>query len=270
MRHFPFVPDFAKMLAMKISAVIIAGNEEKKIATAVRSVAWADEIIVVDSESTDWTREIAESEGARVIVQKWNGFSAQKQFAVDAAAHDWIFSLDADEEVSSELTASIQDLRLSGSANIGGYRIARRSVYMGRPIAHSGWYPDWQLRLFDRRKGRWSGSIIHESFKVNDGVSTGRLKGDMIHRSVDSALEHHQMIGSRYAPLAARQMLDNGRTTSIPRILTAGLTAFISSYFLKLGILDGLPGFCIASFAAHHAFLKHVCLWELQNSDAKT
>jgi glycosyltransferase involved in cell wall biosynthesis len=253
------------MLAMKISAVIIAGNEEDKIATAVRSVQWADEILVIDSESTDNTRQIATAAGARVITRKWEGFSDQKQFAVNAAAFDWVFSLDADEEVSGELAATLTEFRSRNSDATAGFRIARRSFYMGRPIAHSGWYPDWQVRLFDRRRGRWSGSRIHESFKLDDGHSVGTLSGDIIHRSVDSALDHHRMIGSRYAPLAAQQMFENGRKTSLSRILTAGPVSFISSYFLKLGILDGLPGFCIASFAAHHAFLKHLCLWEMQH-----
>lgn len=246
---------------MQISAVIIAFNEEEKIARAVESVKWADEILVVDSESTDRTRQIAESLGARVVVQKWLGFSKQKQFATDAARFDWIFSLDADEAVSDQLKGEILKLKnSSGSAD--GYRIPRLSFYLDRPVLHGGWYPDWQLRFFNRKKGKWKEVMIHESVEVAGKIA--KLRGDILHFSIDDAAHHHRMIGTRYAPLAAEQMLARGRTTSPLKIATVGLIAFLQTYFLKLGFLDGLAGFCIARFAAHHAFLKHLILWELQ------
>ena len=250
---------------MKISAVIIAGNEEKKIGDAIRSVAWADEVLVIDSESTDRTREIAAELGARVIVQPWLGFSAQKQYGADAASNDHILSLDADERVSDDLRDEIRGLTDKGSSIAAGYRIPRLSYYMGRPIRHSGWYPDHQLRLFDRRHARWNGALIHESVTVENG-SVDKLNGHILHYTVDNALEHHRMIGTRYAPLAAQQMVERGKRTSPVRLYTSGAAAFLRSYVLKLGFLDGLPGFCIARFAGHHAFLKHLCLWELQNS----
>jgi hypothetical protein len=144
----------------------------------------------------------------------------------------------------------------------GGYKIPRLSYYLGRPIRHGGWYPDWQLRLFDRRKARWKEVLIHESVAVEGRVE--RLSGEILHFSVDDAAQHHRMIGERYAPLAAAQMYQNGRRASAAAIMAAGPAAFIRSYFLKMGFLDGLPGFCIARFAAHHAFLKHLLLWEKQ------
>ncbi|MEJ7623046.1 MAG: glycosyltransferase family 2 protein [Pyrinomonadaceae bacterium] len=251
---------------MQISAVIIAGNEEAKIARAIRSVAWADEVLVIDSESADRTADISSELGARIIVRPWPGFSAQKQFGVNEASYDWIFSLDADEQVSPELRTEIEALRLNGDASgASGYRIPRLSVYMGREIRHSGWYPDWQLRLFDRRRGRWSESIIHESVTMDDGARLQKLNGNISHYSVDDAAQHHEMIISRYAPLAARQMFDRGARTSAAKVMFVGPIAFVSSYFLSLGFLDGFPGFCIAKFAAHHAFLKHLLLWEMQN-----
>lgn len=251
---------------VKISAVIIAGNEENRIGAAIESVTWADEVLVIDSESTDQTRAIAERLGARVITRPWPGFSAQKQFGVDAALHDWIFSLDADEIVSRELRSEILDIiRKSADTIESGYQIPRRSFYMGLAIQHSGWYPDWQLRLFNRGKAKWSDALVHESVKLDSGAMVGRLSGDIIHYSVESALQHHRMIGERYAPLAARQMFESGVKTSRIRIATAGTLAFFSTYFIKAGFLDGLPGFCIARFAAHHAFMKHLCLWEMQN-----
>ncbi len=251
---------------MKISAVIIAFNEEDKIADALKSVDWADEIIVVDSESTDRTREISEKFGAKVLIKKWEGFSKQKQFAVDSAAHDWIFSLDADERVSDELKKKILQFKnLPESDLANGYRVPRLSFYMNRPIRHGGWYPDWQLRFFNRRKGKWKDVLIHESVEMNSNSRTEKLRGDILHYSVEDVSHHHRMIGERYAPLAAAQMFERGKRASVLKILTAGTTAFLQTYILKGGFLDGLAGFAIARFAAHHAFLKYLLLWELQN-----
>lgn len=251
---------------MKISAVIVAFNEQEKIADAVRSLEWADEIIVVDSFSTDRTREIAESSGAKVITQKWLGFSKQKQFAVNAARFDWIFSLDADERVSDELKREILRIKnLSENKIADGYRASRLSYYMKRPIRHGGWYPDWQLRFFNRTKGAWKEVLIHESVQMTNSARVEKLNADILHFSVDNAAHHHRMIGERYAPLAARQMFENNRKTSRLKIATAGFSAFFQTYILKAAVLDGLAGFCIASFAAHHAFLKHLLLYELQN-----
>ncbi|HEX8493174.1 MAG TPA: glycosyltransferase family 2 protein [Pyrinomonadaceae bacterium] len=251
---------------MKITATIITFNEAKNIRAACESVNWADEVLVVDSESTDATREIAEQCGARVINRAWPGFAAQKQFAVDEAKHDWIFSLDADERVSDQLRTAIEDLLYTSEApTADGYRVARRSFYMNRWIRGGGWYPDHQLRLFNRQRGRWKGAYIHESFKMNEGARVETLKGDLLHYSVHSAAEHHRMIGERYAPLAARQMYEQGRRTTALRIATAAPLAFTRSFFLKGGFRDGLAGLSIAAFAAHHAFLKNLMLWELQN-----
>ena len=156
---------------MKITATIITFNEAEHIRAACESVAWADEIVVVDSESTDATREIAERCGARVIINPWPGFSAQKQFAVDSASHDWIFSLDADERVSPELKQSIIALRgQDQSTRADGYRVARRAFYMGRWIRGGGWYPDYQLRFFNRNRGHWRERLIHESVLMNEGT----------------------------------------------------------------------------------------------------
>ncbi len=251
---------------MKISDVIITLNKEKNIADAVASVAWADEIIVVDSESTDRTRESAESFGATVIVNPWPGFSAQKQFAVDHAANDWILSLDADERLSETLQNEIRNIRENGSP-ADGYRIPRLSYYMGRPIKHGGWYPDLQLRLFNRRKGHWNGAVVHESVKMESGAVCGNLTGDIIHYSVENADHHRRMIAERYAPLGARKMYDEGRRTSPMKAVFSSWFAFIRAYFLKLGFLDGYAGFYIAYFAAHHALMKHQLLIEMQLRD---
>lgn len=256
-------------IPLKITATIITFNEAARIADAIKSVSWADEVLVVDSESTDDTREIAKSLGAKVIVNKWPGFPAQKNFAAQNAEHDWIFSLDADEVVSENLKDEILALKNGdGSTLAGGYRIPRLSYYMGRPIRHGGWYPDWQLRFYNRNSGKWKEVLVHESVELAAEARMEKLSGDILHYSVEDASNHHKMIGERYAPLSAKQMYENGRRTSPLKAMTAGFSAFIQAYILKGGFLDGFPGFCIARFASHHAFMKHLLLWEIQNRNA--
>jgi glycosyltransferase involved in cell wall biosynthesis len=251
---------------MRITATIITLNEAENIRAACESVAWADEILVVDSESTDTTRAIAAQCGARVIVNPWPGFSAQKQFAVDAASHDWIFSLDADERISTELQSSIAALRdRSNSINLDGYRVARRAFYMGRWIRGGGWYPDYQLRLFDRRRGHWGERLIHESVRMDEGARVGTIRGDLLHYSMRDTDHHRRMIEERYAPLGAQQMLREGKRTSVWRTAVAGPAAFLRSFVLKGGWRDGRAGLTIANFAWRHASLKYSILYELQN-----
>ena len=250
---------------MKISAAIITFDEEKNIADAINSAKWCDEIVVIDSKSTDNTREISKKLGAKVIEQEWLGFGKQKQIAVDSCQNDWILSLDADERVSEELKNEILSLDKKNLAD--GYKIPRLTFYMNRPIKHSGWYPDYQLRFFNRNKGSWKDLHVHESFQMIDNSKIGKLNSDIHHYSVENAQHHHKMIGKRYAPLAALQMFESGRRTSLPKIATVGMTTFLQSYILKLGFLDGFPGYCISKFAAHHAFLKHLMLWEKQNTE---
>jgi len=251
---------------LKITATIITFNEAEHIRTACESVSWADEILVVDSGSTDRTREIARECGARFIEREWPGFAAQKQFAAEQANHEWVFSLDADERVSDELHSSIEDLLFSNEAQLAdGYSMARRAFYMGRWIRGGGWYPDRQLRLYKKSRGRWEGAYIHESVKMCPDARLEVLRGDLLHYPGSDAAEHHRLIGERYAPLAARQIFEQGRRTSPAQIAVMGPAAFIRSFVLKGGFRDGLAGFSIAAFAAHHALLKSLMLWELQN-----
>ncbi len=267
---FKFLFSFATIFSVNVSVVIITKNEEKNIADALRSSAWADEIVVIDSESTDRTCDIAENFGARVIVREWPGFSEQKQFAVDSAKFDRVFSLDADERFSDELIAELKQLKQKAETDLAaGYLVPRLSYYLGKPIRHGGWYPDKQMRFFDRRKGSWNGVIIHESFKLNEGETSASLSSDLLHFTIESIEHHYQMIGERYAPLAAEKMNDEGKRTSKLQMLFSGIFAFLRAYILKAGFLDGFPGFCIAYFAAHHAFLKHSLLLEMQTDANK-
>ena len=253
---------------MKISAVIITFNEERNIAKAVDSVSWADEVLVIDSHSADKTREIAESRGAKVIERDWPGFSEQKQFGVDAATNDWILSIDADEWVSGGLREEIQSVGKKGT-ELAGYRIPRLTIYMGREIRHGGWFPDRQLRFFNRNHCRWNGRIIHESVETDDISRIGRLSGILMHKGADSAAEHRTMIRDRYAPMSARQMLQDGVHASKLKATLAGAGTFLRTYFLRAGFLDGIPGIYIAYFASQNTFQKYLILWRLQNKDVK-
>ena len=250
---------------MKITAAIITFNEEANIQAACDSANWADELLVVDSNSTDNTRAIAERAGARVLVNAWPGFAVQKQLAVDQATNDWILSIDADERVSEPLKKEILILKERPTSELAdGYLIPRRTSYQGRWIKGGGWYPDRQLRLFNRLRGSWKKRHIHESVEMQSTAKVEVLTGDLLHYTVKDGTHHHQMIGERYAPLAARQMWEEGKRTSPLKVAIAGPAAFVRSYILKRGLRDGFAGLTIANFAAHHAFLKHLLLWEMQ------
>ncbi|HEX3086321.1 MAG TPA: glycosyltransferase family 2 protein, partial [Pyrinomonadaceae bacterium] len=243
---------------MRITATIITLNEAENIRAACESVAWADEVLVIDSESTDNTREIAAQMGARVVINPWPGFSKQKQLAVDQATYDWIFSLDADERLSAELRAAIDEFRAQGNRQLAdGYRVARRAFYMNRWIRGGGWYPDYQLRLFNRTRGHWRDRVIHESVVMDESARVEILRGDLLHYSMRDPEHHRRMIEQRYAPLGAEQMFREGKRTSALQSSIAGPAAFIRSFILKAGFRDGSAGLTIARMAAYHASLKH-------------
>jgi len=245
---------------MKISATVITLNEERNIRAALESLFWADEIIVVDSNSTDRTVEIAREFTTEVHVRQWPGYSAQKTFAAEVARHDWIFNLDADERVSAELARELVALKENDAPSAAGYEMPRATLYLGRWIKHAGWYPDFKLRLYDRRRGRWKGDYVHESVEV-EGRAV-RLSGEILHHTVENASEHHLRM-DKYTTLAAQELYARGMRASASSILISPVAAFIRSYFIKLGFLDRVPGLAISVFAAHYAFLKQLKLWEL-------
>lgn len=255
----------SRLVTMKISATVITFNEEHNIADALESLAWADEVIVVDRESSDRTVEIARRFTDRVFLREWQGYSAQKNFAAAQAQNDWIFSLDADERVSPELAAELARLKQEPEPHVAGFEMPRLTFYLGRWIKHSGWYPDRKLRLYDRRSGRWRGDYVHEALEVDGPVK--RLNGEIQHFTVRDASEHHIRL-DRYTTLAAKQALVNGKQASIASVVLSPIAAFVRSYFLRLGFLDGLQGLIIARFAAHYAFLKNLKLREMNRDDA--
>lgn len=249
---------------MKISAIVITFNEEQNIQAALESLRWADEIIVVDSESDDRTVEISRGFTDRVFVRAWPGYSAQKNFAAEQASFDWIFSLDADERVSDDLMRELEQIKLRPEPEAAGFEMPRLTCYLDRWIKHSGWYPDYKLRLYNRKRGRWVGNFVHESIEVDGRVE--KLKGNLLHHTVHDASEHHLRI-DRYTTLAADEMHARGKRASIASIAFTPIVTFIRSYIFKLGFLDGLQGLAIARFAAHYAFLKNLKLWEKREPD---
>ena len=246
---------------MKITATVITFNEEHNIAAALESLSWVDEIIVVDSESSDRTVEITRGFTDRIFVRPWPGYSAQKNFAAEQASHDWIFSLDADERVSGELANEIAQLKNSIEPEAAGFEMSRLTFYLGRWIKYSGWRPDYKLRLYDRKRARWRGDYVHETLEVDGKIE--RLGGDILHYTVRDASEHHLRM-DRYTTLAAAQAYSQGKRASILSLLVSPTVVFLRSYILKLGFLDGVPGLAIARFAAHYEFLKNLKLWEMR------
>jgi glycosyltransferase involved in cell wall biosynthesis len=243
-----------------ISAAIITLNEARSIERALRSLSCADEVVVVDSGSTDETCKLAADLGARVVVHRWEGFAAQKNFACLQARYDWILSLDADEELDAEAQAALARWKASEPA-ADAYRLARRACYLGRWILHSGWYPDWKVRLFDRRKACWQGAYVHESVFVDGRVGT--LPGEILHYTCDSLEEHKQRI-EFYTELAAREMFDRGERVSLLRRWLSPPWIFVHSYLFRLGALDGIPGLLIAWMAARYVSRKYAKLDEMR------
>jgi (heptosyl)LPS beta-1,4-glucosyltransferase len=250
---------------MRISATVITFNEEDNIAAALESLAWADEIIVVDSESKDRTVEIARRFTDRIYVRAWPGYSEQKNFAAEQATSDWIFSLDADERVSDGLAIELKNLKQTAEPKFAACEMPRLTFYLGRWIKHSGWYPDYKSRLYDRRAARWQGAFVHESLEVNGSIE--RLSGDILHYTVRDASDHHHRI-DRYTTLAARELFEKGRRASLLSMLISPAGAFLRAYILKRGYLDGAQGLAIARFAAYYVFLKYLKLWELGSNES--
>lgn len=241
----------------KLTVTVITRNESANIGAALDSVSWADEILVVDSHSTDDTVALARQRTERVVVRDWPGYSAQKNFAAGQASHDWILSLDADERVTPALADEIRE-RLHGEPAERGYRIPRVSFYLGRWVRTTDWYPDYQLRLYDRRVSTWAG-VVHEGVTVNGAV--GRLRADLQHVPYRDIAHHLQTI-DRYTTLAAQQMAERGKTVSAAGLAARPAGAFLRNYVARGGWRDGSVGLVVSALNSYYVFLKFAKLWE--------
>jgi len=242
----------------RLSACIICYNEADRIGDCLRSVAFCDEIVVVDSHSTDATRELAVALGARVIERDWPGYRSQKQFAVERAAHDWVLCLDADERVSVRLRSEIEAVRDAGFASRAGWSIPRITDYFGRFLRHGNAYPDRLIRLFDRRRGGWVGREIHENTRIEGPV--GRMRGHLEHFSYRSLSDHQDRM-QRYATLMAHALYDSGSRCGLGKVLLNPLWRFVRGYFLRLGFLDGWRGLVFALVEAGYVRSKYLQLY---------
>ena len=249
-----------------LSVIIITKNEQDNIKDCLESVKWADEIIVVDSGSTDKTEEICRKYTNKFYVKDWPGFGIQKQNSLDLATHEWVLSIDADERVTSDLRNEIISV-LSSNSNVNGYLIPRLSNYLGKDIRHAGWYPDYTLRLVKRGKSHFTKDIVHEKMVVDGAIQ--KISNHFLHFPFKD-IEHHFQKLNDYSTLSANKMHREGKKVGWFLIVLKTLLAFIRSYILKLGILDGWPGLIVSVSTSLSVYMKYVKLKELSLFGGKT
>ncbi len=240
-----------------ISAIVITLNEEDRIRETISSLGFSDEIVVVDSGSTDRTREVAAAAGARVFEREWTGYSDQKNHAAALALHDWVLSIDADERPSAPLAAEIVRWKRDPATNAVAMSMPRRVFYLGRWIGHSGWYPDRKIRLYDRRFARWEGGYVHEALSVDGAV--GRFESDLLHFPYRSLAEHYDTV-DRYTRLAAARMLADGARFNPVRLVLGPTLYFLRSFLVRGGWMDGTRGILIAYMGARYVYLRELRL----------
>ena len=250
---------------MKISATIIVRNEEDNIANVCETVSWVDEIVIVDSDSSDKTVEIARRYTDKIFDRVFKGYKDKHEYADAQTTGDWIFWIDADERVTTELREAILALKNKADNELAdGYRIARKTWYLDRWIKHSGWYPDYQMRLYRKDKSYWDGVAPHQTARVDGRVET--LDGEFLHYTKRSLSEHARVTDS-YATLAAEHIANGGRKIGAFGIVSNAIAAFFRTYIFKQGFRDGVPGLIIAGFTAYGVFLKCAKVWEHNNVD---
>jgi glycosyltransferase involved in cell wall biosynthesis len=255
-------PASAPLQPLPLSAVLIVRNEAQRLPACLQALDFCAEILVVDSGSSDGTVAVARQHGARVIETHWRGFGPQKQFAVEQAAHNWVLCIDADERVSERLRESVLSaLAVLPAPTFSSYRLARCNRFMGRYLRYGEGYPDWCLRLFDRRHAHWSADVVHEKVVTDAAAPSGVLEGDLLHDSAES-LENYLAKQNRYSTLAAEAALARGERANTARLLLSPLVRFVKFYLLRRGFLDGVPGLvhiligCGASFAKYAKMLQ--------------
>jgi glycosyltransferase involved in cell wall biosynthesis len=244
-----------------LTVTVIAFNEEANLSDCLESVKWADEIVVVDSFSTDKTVEIARRYTDKVIQREWPGHVEQKNFALAQATKDWVLCIDADERVSPELAEEIRDVLSHPERAEAGYSVPRKTFHLGRWITHGGWYPSRKLRLVRRGRAVWKGVNPHDHLYVDGPV--GEFKGDLYHYSYKDISDHLRRIDS-YTTISARELHARGKGYALPHMLMNPPARFLRMYLLRLGFLDGMAGFILAALAAYYVFLKYAKLWEMR------
>lgn len=250
-----------------LSVVIIAYNEERNIARCISSVAGlAAEVVVVDSYSTDRTVEIATSLGAKVVQHAFAGHIEQKNYAISQATHNWVLSLDADEALSDELRAAIQNLHLENSPT-QGYTMNRLTNYCGHWVRYCGWYPDVKLRLFNRQQGQWGGTNPHDRFELHTNAPTLHLPGDILHYSYYTRADHYRQV-EYFTTIAAQANHAKGKRSYRINLVINPAIKFLRDYVLKLGFLDGATGFTISRISAYATYLKYKKMLNLQRNHA--
>lgn len=250
-------------MKQEVSVCVICKNEEDCIERCLKSVSWADEIIVVDSGSTDRTVEISKKYTDRVMFHEWPGYVSQKNYAMSLAAKEWVFSLDADEECSDKLRDEILRVLDAGDA-ADGYEMRRHAFYFGKWINHCGWYPDWKLRLARRAKARWAGRDPHDKLVVDGMVR--RIHADINHYNYRDFAQQLKTIDS-FSSIVSKQWYDDGRRFNLLSTLAHPVYKMFETYIWKGGILDGIPGLIISAASAFYVFSKHVKLLEIQRSN---
>jgi glycosyltransferase involved in cell wall biosynthesis len=244
----------------KLTVTVITYNEGPHVVEALQSVSWADEIILIDSRSTDDTVERARPYVTRVEVCDWAGYGTQKNYASALASHDWILSIDADERVTPALAGEIQAV-LKAGPTATGYKISRVSNYLGQWIRSTDWYPDSHVRLYDRRAARWSEHTVHESIECPGRVE--RLRGELLHYPYRNVSEHLAKI-DRYTTLVAEQWSAEGRRSAAWQAIIYPRLAFLRNYILRGGFRDGHAGLLVSKLNSYYVFLKYVKLFEMQ------
>jgi len=250
----------------KLAVITLTLNEERNIGDCLDSVRWADELIVVDSGSTDRTLEIARTYTDRIVTVVWEGYGAARNRGIEASRAEWILWLDADERVTPELATEIREILGVASPEVDGYAIARRAYFLGRWIRHSGWYPSRVVRLFRRSSGMFSSHQVHERLEFSGTVRS--TKHDLLHFT-DPDLGHYLAKFNRYTSLAAADMRDAGRRFSLFDLLLRPLFQFFKMYILRRGFLDGMQGLILCVLSATYVFTKYAKLWELLNGKNK-
>ena len=248
-----------------LSVIVITHNEENNIEECLQSVSWANDLIVVDAQSSDRTVELAEQYTQKIFVKEWLGFAAAKNFALEQAVNEWVLWLDADERVTPELAKEIQELLHNQTINHDGFEVARRAFFLGKWIKHCGWYPGYVVRLFRKQAVEFTTSRVHEKLEIQGTI--GRLQNDLMHYT-DDTLYHYFSKFNRYTSLAAHDVADAGKRFTLFDVLLRPPFLFFKMYLFRLGFLDGMHGLILSLASASYVFTKYAKLWELENLQA--